>query len=59
MVGTYRQFALKHGPRYLAEFQYRFNRRFNLSEMLARLAYVSLRTVPMPYRLLKLAECST
>jgi hypothetical protein len=56
MTGTYRHISLKHAPRYLAEFQYRFNRRFNLARMLARLAYVSLRTPPMPYRLLKLAE---
>jgi hypothetical protein len=56
MTGTYRHISLKHAPRYLAEFQYRFNRRFNLARMLARLAYVSVRTPPMPYRLLKLAE---
>lgn len=56
MTGTYRHISLKHAPRYLAEFQYRFNRRFDLAQMLTRLAYVSLRTPPMPYRLLKLAE---
>ncbi|MDR2054468.1 MAG: IS1595 family transposase, partial [Desulfovibrio sp.] len=33
-----------------------FNRRFSLPDMFARLAYVALRTPPMPYRLLKLAE---
>jgi len=56
MVGTYRPIALKHAPRYLAEFQYRFNRRFALERMVSRLAYVAVRTPPMPYRLLKLAE---
>jgi transposase-like protein len=56
MVGTYRAVRAKHVPRYLAEFEYRFNRRYQLQTMIARLAYVSLRTAPMPYRLLKLAD---
>lgn len=34
--------------RYLAEFQYRFNRRFDLRSLIPRLAYVALRTPPMP-----------
>ncbi|HEY0315487.1 MAG TPA: IS1595 family transposase, partial [Sphingomonas sp.] len=41
---------------YLAEFEYRFNRRFDLAAMMPRLGYVAARTPPMPYRLLKLAE---
>ena len=56
MVGTYRAVRAKHVPRYLAEFEYRFNRRYQLESMIARLAYVSLRTPPMPYRLLKMAD---
>ena len=56
LIGTYRSIADKHAPRYLASFAYRFNRRFCLPDMFARLAYISLRTPPMPYRLLKLAE---
>lgn len=56
LTGTYRHQASKHVPRYLAEFQYRFNRRHDLAGMLTRLAWVSLRTPPMPYRLIKLAE---
>jgi len=56
MVGTYRAVRAKHAPRYLAEFEYRFNRRYRLETMIDRLAYVSLRTAPMPYRLLKLAD---
>ena len=56
MVGTYRAVRAKHVPRYLAEFEYRFNRRYSLETMIDRLAYVSLRTAPMPYRLLKLAD---
>jgi hypothetical protein len=43
-------------PRYLAEFEYRFNRRYELREMVPRLAVVALKTSPMPYRLLKLAD---
>ncbi|MDR2743733.1 MAG: IS1595 family transposase, partial [Desulfovibrio sp.] len=37
---------------------YRFNRRFHLPDLFTRLAYIALRTPPMPYRLLKLAENS-
>jgi hypothetical protein len=54
--GTYHAHHPKHAPRYLAEFQYRFNRRFDLANLVPRLAYVALRTPPMPMRLLKLAE---
>jgi transposase-like protein len=56
ITGTYRAVRAKHVPRYLAEFEYRFNRRYDLGAMIARLAYVSVRTPPMPYRLLKLAD---
>jgi transposase-like protein len=56
MVGTYRAVREKHVPRYLAEFEYRFNRRYDLKAMIPRLAFVALRTAPMPYRLLKLAD---
>ena len=44
--------------RFLAEFQYRFNRRYALADMLSRLSYVGLSTSPMPYKLPKLAEAS-
>ena len=56
MRGSYHNASGQHLPRYLAEFCYRFNRRFNLAAMLPRLAFAALRTPPMPYRLLKLAE---
>ena len=56
MVGTYRAVRAKHVPRYLAEFEYRFNRRYRLETMIARLAYISLRTAPMPYKLLKMND---
>ena len=56
LSGTYRAVSGKHVPRYLAEYQYRYNRRFDLAAMMPRLCWVGLRTPPMPYRLLKLAE---
>src|SRR5436190_14602501 len=56
IIGTYRAVRDKHVPRYLAEFEYRFNRRYDLAAMMPRLGYVAVRTSPMPYRLLKLAE---
>ena len=54
--GSYHAINEKHLPRYLAEFCYRFNRRFKLEEMIPRLGYVAVRTPPMPAKLLKLAE---
>ena len=56
MSGVYHAINPKHLPRYLAEFCYRFNRRFKLENMLPRFLYVSVRTPPMPERLLKMAE---
>ena len=38
IAGTLKSVARRYVHRYLAEFQYRFNRRFRLPEMLARLA---------------------
>jgi hypothetical protein len=56
LAGTYHKISSAHLPRHLATFQYRFNRRFVLGDMIKRLAFVSLRAFPMPGRLLKLAE---
>ncbi len=56
IIGTYRSINSKHVPRYLAEFEYRFNRRYDLAAMIPRLTWAATRTTPMPYRLLKLAE---
>lgn len=54
---TFRSVNKKHAPRRLAEFEYRFNRRYDLPAMIPRLGWVAVRTPPpMPYRLLKLAE---
>lgn len=52
---TYHSIKPKHAQRYLSEFQYRFNRRYDLTSIVTRLAYISLRTPPMPERLLRIA----
>jgi hypothetical protein len=43
-------------PRYLAEVQYRFNRRFNLATIFSRLLRAAALTLPQPGRLLLAAE---
>jgi transposase-like protein len=58
LSGIYHKLSSAHLPRHLAAFQYRFNRRFVLGDMINRLAFASLRTVPMPGRLLKIADHS-
>ena len=57
ITGTYRA-VRKHADRTLAEFEWRFNRRYDLAAMIPRLAWAATRTPPMPYRLLKQAESS-
>lgn len=54
--GTYHAIDAKHLPRYLAEFSYRFNRRYQLANLVPRLVHASANTPPMPYRLLELDE---
>lgn len=56
MRGTYHGLRAKHLPRYLAEFSYRFNRRFALHDLMPRLARAATTTPPLPYRLATLAE---
>lgn len=51
---TYHAVRRKHSQRYLAEFQYRFNRRFDLAALIPRLAFAALRTPPMAENLLKI-----
>jgi ISXO2-like transposase domain/Transposase zinc-ribbon domain len=58
--GAYKAFKYrKYGHRYLAEFQYRFNRRFNLPAILRRLAIAAVNTKPRPERVIRRAEVST
>lgn len=54
--GTYHAVREKHLPRYLAEFQYRFNRRYDLESMISRLIFIAAKTPAMPVRLLTMAE---
>ena len=57
IAGTYHGFKFdKYAHRYLAEAQYRFNRRFDLSTMLPRLLYAGARTGSRTERWLRLAE---
>ena len=55
--GTYHAFDFaKYAHRYLAEVQYRFNRRFDLSSILRRLLVAAVITPPRPERDLRAAE---
>ena len=56
LTGTYHKLDSKHLGRYLSEFNYRFNRRFDMASMITRLGRVAARTAPMPERLLKLPD---
>jgi hypothetical protein len=57
LAGTYHAFrAPKYGQRYLAEFQYRFNHRFDLPAMIPSLARAACSTDAWPERQLRLAE---
>jgi len=57
LSGTYHavKFA-KYAHRYLAEFQWRFNRRFDLRRILQRLATAAVGTPPQPRRVVRRAE---
>lgn len=48
--------AAKYGQRYLAEFQYRFNRRFDLRAMLPNLLHAAAITSPYPEYRIRAAE---
>ena len=56
LSGTYHSFRPHYSARYLAEFQYRFNRRFKLERMIPRFVYIAARTSPCPDYLLVLSE---
>jgi hypothetical protein len=54
--GTYHAFDFeKYAYRYLGEYQYRFNRRFDLAKMLSRLVIATVRTGKRPEVWLRLA----
>jgi hypothetical protein len=52
ITGTVRSCSRFHAQRYLAAYEYRFNRRLDLPKMIERLATVGARTSPKPYRTL-------
>jgi len=54
--GTYHWVSRKHLPRYLAEFCFRFNRRFNLGSMVGALVKAAAHSKPIPQYKLKVAE---
>lgn len=57
IAGTYHAFGFaKYAHRYLAEFQYRFNRRFDMKSILLRLLHALLAAPPSPEHRLRLAE---
>lgn len=57
IVGTYHAFDFeKYAHRYLGEYQYRFNRRFDLAALLPRLVVAAVRTGKRPERWLRSAE---
>ncbi len=56
LAGTCHARDGKHLPRYLAAFRYRFNGRYDPEVLVPRLLHASVRTPPMPFRLLTLAE---
>lgn len=58
VAGTLKSVRPRYAFRYLAEFQYRFNRRFDLPAMLDRLACAASRAAPKPYQTLKIAHAA-
>ena len=57
LTGTYHAFDfVKYAHRYLAEAQYRFNRRFNLASILPRLLRAGAVTSPRPAQFIRAAE---
>ena len=46
--GTYHHFEAHYAARYLAEFQYRFNRRYDLAAMPQRLLQAAVTALPLP-----------
>lgn len=59
LTGTYKSRKIEYTARYLAEFQYRINRRFDLETILTRLIHACCHTPPLPGVLLRVAANST
>lgn len=58
ITGTCRSCSKRHAPRYLAAYEYRFNRRFELHTMVERLAVVATQTAPQTRKTIIAAEVS-
>lgn len=58
ITGTCRSCSAQHADRYLAAYEYRFNRRFRLDKMVERLVSAAAQTAPTPYRASTPAEMS-
>jgi ribosomal protein L37AE/L43A len=57
ITGTYHAFKFaKYAERYLAEYQYRFNRRFNLAVLMQSLIRAAVACKPVPLPSLRMAE---
>lgn len=57
IAGTYHAFKFaKYGERYLAEYQFRFNRRFNLAGLMHSIIRAALACKPHPVPSLRMAE---
>jgi ISXO2-like transposase domain/Transposase zinc-ribbon domain len=50
ITGTLRSLDARHAPRYLAAFEWRYNRRFDLPRNLERLACVAVTIAPKPHK---------
>jgi hypothetical protein len=50
ITGTCRSFGPQHTERYLASYEWRFNRRFDLEKNVERLARVAAQTAPARYQ---------
>ena len=50
ITGTCRSIDIRHTPRYLAGYEWRFNRRFDLTKNLERLARFAVIVAPKPHR---------
>ncbi len=50
ITGTCRAIRPQHASRYLAAYEYRYNRRFDLARMVPALATIAAKTPPKPYK---------
>ena len=58
ITGTCRSCRKQYAGRYLAAYEYRFNRRFDLRKMVERLVVLAANTAPQTYKTIIAAEVS-